>query len=54
MQWRNIPRAASQDVVVCLQLWKNRMMRPEFLLLKLERKDIAGWVFFNSSKRSHL
>lgn len=35
----------------------NRAVRLEFLVLKLERNDIAGlvlFVFLNSSKRSHL
>lgn len=43
-------RAASQDVVIGLQLWKNRVMRPEFLVLKLERKDIAGSGFLIHQK----
>lgn len=54
VQWRNIPRAAPVDVFMSLQLWKNRAIRPELLVLKLEWKGIAFFFFFNSSERSHL
>lgn len=46
VQWRNIPRAAPVDVFMSLQLWKNRAIRPEFLVLKLEWKGIAFFFFF--------
>lgn len=46
VQWGNILRAAPWDAVVSLWLWKNRVIGPEFLVLRLEREGIAAYMFF--------
>lgn len=57
VQWGNILRAAPWGAVVSLQLWKNKAIRPEFLVLRLEWKGVAAnmfFFFFISSKKKLL